>query len=116
MKLFAKPVEVDPIYLLLHGPRKYASHPFDDSALADAINQRIADALSLGGKLARLEMVPPSETGLSRWMLRWEFSGGAEESYFADCGLSAPSQVRFGLPAEVVSVLRAMAAWTVEVK
>lgn len=105
MLVFTKPIELDPIMLLIHESNSpLAQHPFNNRDLADAMNRALADAA--GSDFAYIRMIEPEETGLSRWRLEWEAYGWPAGTYTADRGIRTPGEIRKELPYYVVVVLR----------
>jgi len=105
MILETKPVVVDPLLLLMHEPNDWVYHPFDDEILAAAMNKALEGELSASGPFSRITFLTPSATGLSRWRLEWERWGAPPETYTADRGVRTITELRAGIPADVLEVV-----------
>jgi hypothetical protein len=115
MILETKPVVVDPLLLLMHEPNDWVYHPFDDDMLAAAMNKVLGYELSASGPFSRIEFITPAASGLSRWRLMWERWGKEPETFTADRGVRTVTDLREGIPADVLEVIHRLSRRRLEV-
>lgn len=108
MKLHSQPVTFDLYYAMVDAPDRLANHPYDADRLARVLNEKLQDIVA-PSDLEYLVLLSPSDTGLSRWGLKWKAFGDEKETVFlADKSLRRPGEVRLQLPEPVNKALRAL--------